>query len=73
VKSLDRTMTETDRRERWQFALWSTLLCVLVGVAYWPVRSFDFVNWDDTWYVLKNPYREFVGILKPQGDRHGRH
>jgi protein O-mannosyl-transferase len=55
VKSLDRT-AETDCRERLQFTLWSTLLCVLVGIAYWPVQSFDFVNWDDTWYVLRNPY-----------------
>ncbi len=55
VNSLDRT-AETARRERRQFALWSTLLCVLVGIAYWPVQSFDFVNWDDTWYVLRNPY-----------------
>lgn len=55
VNSLHRT-PETAHRARGQFALWSTLLCVLVGIAYWPVHSFDFVNWDDTWYVLRNPY-----------------
>jgi protein O-mannosyl-transferase len=31
-------------------------LVVLTGVVYWPVHSFEFVNWDDTWYVLKNEY-----------------
>ena len=31
-------------------------LVVLTGVVYWPVHSFEFVNWDDPWYVLKNEY-----------------
>ena len=31
-------------------------LIVLTGAVYWPVHSFDFVNWDDPWYVLKNEY-----------------
>ncbi|MEZ6054688.1 MAG: hypothetical protein R3C02_25500 [Planctomycetaceae bacterium] len=30
------------------------LLGLLVAV-YWPVLQFDFVNWDDPWYVLNNP------------------
>jgi len=31
-------------------------LVVLTGAVYWPVHSFEFVNWDDPWYVLKNEY-----------------
>jgi hypothetical protein len=31
-------------------------LVVLTGVVYWPVHGFEFVNWDDPWYVLKNEY-----------------
>ncbi|MBX3439586.1 MAG: glycosyltransferase family 39 protein, partial [Planctomycetaceae bacterium] len=27
----------------------------LVVALYWPVRGFEFVNWDDPWYVLNNP------------------
>ena len=27
----------------------------LIAAVYWPVLSFDFVNWDDPWYVLNNP------------------
>lgn len=28
----------------------------LTGFMYWPVRSFEFLNWDDPWYVINNPY-----------------
>ena len=45
--------TPTHRRP---FVLGSLLLAVLTGIAYWPVQSYDFVNWDDTWYVVRNPY-----------------
>jgi len=38
------------------FAVAALLLCALVALAYWPVRAYDFVNWDDTWYVVRNPY-----------------
>ena len=31
-------------------------LVFLTGAVYWPVHSFEFVNWDDTWYVLRNEY-----------------
>ena len=31
-------------------------LVVVTGTVYWPVHSFEFVNWDDSWYVLKNEY-----------------
>ena len=31
-------------------------LVVVTGTVYWPVHSFEFVNWDDPWYVLKNEY-----------------
>jgi len=27
----------------------------LVIAVYWPVAGYDFVNWDDPWYVLNNP------------------
>ncbi len=27
----------------------------LIAAVYWPVLGFDFVNWDDPWYVLNNP------------------
>jgi protein O-mannosyl-transferase len=27
----------------------------LVTAIYWPVAGYDFVNWDDPWYVLNNP------------------
>lgn len=31
-------------------------LVALVAGTYWPVASFGFVNWDDPWYVINNPY-----------------
>jgi hypothetical protein len=31
------------------------ILLGLVAAVYWPVIGFEFVNWDDPWYVLKNP------------------
>lgn len=30
------------------------LLTIPVLIAYWPVLSYDFVNWDDPYYVYKN-------------------
>ncbi len=27
----------------------------LVVAVYWPSFSYEFVNWDDPWYVIKNP------------------
>ncbi len=30
-------------------------LVVLVVAVYWPTVKFDFVNWDDPWYVINNP------------------
>ena len=30
-------------------------LAVIVGLLYAPAVSYDFVNWDDPWYVLHNP------------------
>jgi protein O-mannosyl-transferase len=32
----------------------ATLLGLVIAI-YWPVVGYDFVNWDDPWYVLKNP------------------
>ena len=36
-----------------RMAIWCLL--GLIAAVYWPVLSFDFVNWDDPWYVLNNP------------------
>ncbi len=30
-------------------------LVLLVASVYWPTIRFDFVNWDDPWYVINNP------------------
>ena len=30
-------------------------LALLVLAVYWPTLQFDFVNWDDPWYVINNP------------------
>lgn len=50
------TDIQPDRRTRTPFVLGSLLLMILTSLAYWPVHSYDFVNWDDTWYVVRNPY-----------------
>lgn len=55
MNSLETEMPTTPVHRR-QFILGSLLLAVLTGIAYWPVQSYDFVNWDDTWYVVRNPY-----------------
>lgn len=39
-------------RVRW---LSAAVLTGLVVAVYWPVAGYEFVNWDDPWYVLKNP------------------
>jgi hypothetical protein len=36
--------------------VWLGLLGLLTICLYLPVFGYDFVNWDDTWYVVKNPY-----------------
>jgi protein O-mannosyl-transferase len=33
----------------------AAVLALVTIWLYWPARHFDFVNWDDPWYVLKNP------------------
>lgn len=38
---------------RW---LWLATLAGLTLVLYAPVFRYDFVNWDDPWYVINNPY-----------------
>src|SRR5690606_18412340 len=30
-------------------------LLLMVMAVYWPTLQFDFVNWDDPWYVVRNP------------------
>ncbi len=39
-----------------RFCLLIGSLVGLVILTYWPVTSYEFVNWDDPWYVLNNPY-----------------
>lgn len=36
--------------------LWWLSLLLLTTVTYWPVRNYEFVNWDDPWYVVHNEY-----------------
>jgi protein O-mannosyl-transferase len=36
--------------------MWLSLLGLITIGLYLPVFGYDFVNWDDTWYVVKNPY-----------------
>lgn len=45
-------------RSRFQLQahLWWLSLLLLTAVTYWPVRSYEFVNWDDPWYVVHNEY-----------------
>lgn len=49
------------KNARWKlptrFKSWlaSCALVVLVAIVYWPTLTFDFVNWDDPWYVINNP------------------
>ena len=31
-----------------------SLAALVIGL-YWPTVGFDFVNWDDPWYIVKNP------------------
>ncbi|HVJ67563.1 MAG TPA: hypothetical protein VM510_06240, partial [Caulifigura sp.] len=37
---------------RWFIA---AILGALVALVYWPVAGFEFLNWDDPWYVVDNP------------------
>jgi len=43
---------------RWHCAshIWIMAACAAVTfILYWPTVGFDFVNWDDPWYVVENP------------------
>ena len=40
-------------RSAWFWAVAS--LVGLVLFLYWPVLGYEFVNWDDPWYVINNP------------------
>ncbi len=31
------------------------VLLAVVAIVYWPTASFQFLNWDDPWYVTDNP------------------
>ncbi len=59
-RATDRSPSETpgilDRMCGGAVSWWGLVgLLGLVVAVYWPVLSFEFVNWDDPWYVLKNP------------------
>lgn len=43
-------------RTQWRAARPFALLLFLVAAVYWPVHAYEFVNWDDPWYVINNPY-----------------
>ncbi len=36
------------------YALMSVLMAC-IAITYWPAATFDFVNWDDPWYITNNP------------------
>ncbi len=55
----DAPVAETSARrlsERWQAAIVSLLLVVLVLAVFSPLRHAGFVNYDDTGYVVDNPH-----------------
>jgi hypothetical protein len=33
----------------------AAVLTALVALVYWPTAGFEFLNWDDPWYVVDNP------------------
>jgi protein O-mannosyl-transferase len=33
----------------------AAVLTALVALVYWPTAGFQFLNWDDPWYVVDNP------------------
>ncbi len=33
----------------------AAVLTAFVALVYWPVAGFEFLNWDDPWYVVDNP------------------
>lgn len=45
----------TSGDQRW-IRILVAALAGLVFLTYWPVASYQFVNWDDPWYVINNPY-----------------
>src|SRR5438045_1678148 len=47
------TLDETKPCSRPVFGL-GALLVGLIAIAFWPVQGFDFINYDDPWYVTKN-------------------
>lgn len=48
------TLADTSRTKTVTALLMAGLIGV-VAALYWPVAGYEFVNWDDPWYVLKNP------------------
>ncbi len=49
------TQTEQPNRESRTVTIWAiSSLVAAVVLVYWPALGFDFVNWDDPWYVANN-------------------
>ena len=48
------TLTPSSRANRWLAHGIALLLGAVTLLVYWPVRHFEFVNWDDTTYIAKN-------------------
>src|SRR6185295_6047714 len=51
-------MTESPGPSASRLPLWAAglVLAALTAALYWPVHGFDFINYDDPDYVLRNPY-----------------
>jgi protein O-mannosyl-transferase len=47
--------TMNNSRTNWGVRLIGFTLCLITLVIYWPVRNFEFVNYDDPLYVTENP------------------
>ncbi len=41
--------------QRWRNVLICLCLVLVTTIVYWPVRNFEFVNYDDLYYVYENP------------------
>lgn len=58
--SMPGTCIENDtcgsRHPRWLTVIVTVLLALATLAAYWQVRNFDFVNYDDNIYVYENPH-----------------
>ncbi len=44
-----------------------TVISILTVWLYMPTRTFEFVNWDDPWYILKNPLIQSWSLANLKG------